>query len=48
MAKQKNTDNKKKHTKLMDKKKNKLRAEKELRTQRLKEMAKKMKDQKES
>ncbi|WP_194852264.1 hypothetical protein [Nonlabens antarcticus] len=39
-GKQKNTKNKSKHSKLMDRKKNKLRAEKELRTQRLKEIIK--------
>ena len=37
-GKQKNTKNKSKHTKLMNRKKNKLRAEKELRKERLKEI----------
>lgn len=46
MTKQKNTDNKKKHTRLMDKKKNKNRSEKELRAIKLKEMARKINEQK--
>ncbi|MGJ8684712.1 MAG: hypothetical protein ACSHWW_08815 [Nonlabens sp.] len=39
-GKQKNTKNKGKHTKLMTRKKNKLRAEKDARTERLKEIVK--------
>jgi hypothetical protein len=46
MTKQKNTDNKKKHTRLMDQKKNKNRSEKELRAIKLKEMARKINEQK--
>ena len=46
MTKQKNTANKKKHTRLMDQKKNKQRSEKELRMIKLKEMARKMNEQK--
>ena len=39
-GKQKNTKNKGKHTKLMTRKKNKLRTEKDARTERLKEIVK--------
>lgn len=46
MTKQKNTDNKKKHTRLMDQKKNKKRSEKEMRTMKLKAMARKINEQK--
>lgn len=42
MSKQKNTNNKAKHTKLMDKKKNKIRKEKELRAAKMKELVAKM------
>lgn len=41
----KNTKNKAKHSKLMDKKKNKLRQEKELRKERLKAIIRKSKDE---
>ena len=40
----KNTDNKAKHSRLMDQKKNKLRKEKENRKQRLKELNQKIND----
>lgn len=43
-GKEKNTKNKAKHTKLMDRKINKLRDEKEIRKQRLKEIIKKAKE----
>ncbi len=49
MAKQgrdKNTKNKAKHTKLMNRKKNKLREEKRLRSERLKALMKKVNDTK--
>lgn len=39
-GKEKNTKNKSKHTKLMNRKKNKLRSEKDLRVARLKEIVK--------
>ncbi|MDX2361254.1 MAG: hypothetical protein QNK23_10635 [Crocinitomicaceae bacterium] len=42
MAKQKNTDNKKKHTKLLTQKNNKKRTTKELNKIRLREIARKM------
>jgi len=41
-GKEKNTKNKAKHIKLMNRKKNKLRSEKELRKERLKEIVKKL------
>jgi hypothetical protein len=47
-GKEKNTKNKGKHSKLMDRKKNKLRNQKETRAQRLKEIVKAAKAQKES
>ena len=40
VGKEKNTKNKSKHTKLMNRKKNKLRTEKETRTERLKAIVK--------
>ncbi|GGX12679.1 hypothetical protein [Aquimarina muelleri] len=43
-GKEKNTQNKAKHTKLMNRKKNKLRKEKELRAERLKAIIKKASD----
>jgi hypothetical protein len=46
-GKAKNTQNKAKHSKLMDRKKNKLRSTKELTKQRLKSIITKHKDQKE-
>jgi hypothetical protein len=47
-GREKNTKNKSKHSKLMDRKKNKLRDQKELRKQRLKEIVQASKAQKES
>ncbi|WP_172443306.1 MULTISPECIES: hypothetical protein [Nonlabens] len=46
-GKQKNTKNKSKHSKLMERKKNKLRTEKEARAQRLKDLQKALNSQKE-
>jgi len=46
MAKQKNTDNKAKHTKLLNQKKSKKRTAKELKKMRLKEIIKKANEQK--
>ncbi|MBF4983778.1 hypothetical protein FNJ87_05330 [Nonlabens mediterrranea] len=46
-GKEKNTKNKSKHTKLMNRKKNKLRLEKETRAQRLKAIVKAAQDHKE-
>ncbi|MDT0295196.1 hypothetical protein ACFQ3R_05135 [Mesonia ostreae] len=43
---EKNTKNKAKHTKLMNRKKNKMRDEKEARKAKLKELAKKMNEKK--
>ncbi len=43
-GKEKNTQNKAKHTKLMNRKKNKLRKEKELRAERLKAIIKRASD----
>jgi hypothetical protein len=47
-GREKNTKNKSKHSKLMDRKKNKLRDQKELRKLRLKEIVQASKAQKES
>ena len=44
-GREKNTKNKAKHTKLLNRKKKKLKAEKELRTERLKALVKKAKEQ---
>ncbi|WP_185967779.1 hypothetical protein [Formosa sediminum] len=46
IGKEKNTKNKAKHTKLMDRKKNKTRSEKELRKERLKAIIKKSQENK--
>ena len=47
MVKQKNTVNKKKHSRLMDQKKNKLKTSKELQKNKLKEIMRKANEQKE-
>ncbi len=47
-GKEKNTLNKAKHSKLMNRKKNKLKKDKELRAERLKVIVKKMNDQNKS